>query len=280
MLTAQDLTMSLEKSAKPGPFTSIAVNVVFPAGAGVDAVYTGGVVGVQRVANISAGAPSVFLPLDTTVAVRSAGGVVAFRIPYADSLAGLGPANSAVKKVVSCKSFCFAEYEVTSWLKFDGPSGTDAARLVTYLYRGPNVTFPAIPPPSRSITLMVVAEASSDGDVSAVVQALAAMTVSNATNSTGGDVHWRVSVVPPASHSNLGPGFGSALETSFSIPRKAILYRSVNGSSMTMPAAGALELSWSNGTRAEIRPENFTEYHEEYLRSRRGIMAAVSAPSP
>lgn len=142
------------------------------------------------------------------------------------------------------------------------------------------MTFPAIPPPSRSVTLMVVAEASSDGDVSAVVKALAAMAVSNVTNSSGGDVQWRVSADPPESgavYGNLGPGFGSALEASFSIPRKAILNRSVNGSSMAMPAAGALELSWSNGTRAEIRPANFTGCTGEYSSSRCSVNSVSAA---
>jgi hypothetical protein len=80
-LVLNDLTMAIEGSARGGPFDCLAANVVLPAGAGVDAVYTesGG-----RVRNVSRGAPDVPLRLGETVAVRSAGGIVAWRLAFAD----------------------------------------------------------------------------------------------------------------------------------------------------------------------------------------------------
>jgi hypothetical protein len=234
LLSIQDLTMTIEASSHNGPFSSVATNVVFPAGAGVQGVYVDGV----RVANTSAGAPRQSLRLGCTVAVRSAGGIVGWRVPFVDGLAGFSPVSE---------------------LAFDGPAGTDAARHVTYLYRGANVSFPASPPPSRSITLMAVGSAASDAEAAAFSSQLAALQVSNeAANAS----NWRVTVQPAAAAQEAGlpplpPGFSSTLHCALYVPNfKKILARQVNGTDMHMPAPGALELVDSSGQRQSFTPAN------------------------
>ena len=139
------------------------VNVLFPAGSAVEGVYVDGV----PLPNAAPGAPDVPVPLGTTIAVRAAGGVVAFRVPFVDGLLGFVP---------------------SAYLKFDGPRGVPVGRLVTYLYRGPNATFPQNPPPSRSLLLLGVAPGNSDAEVAQVSSALAALLVTNLAGnaSTGG----------------------------------------------------------------------------------------------
>jgi hypothetical protein len=231
-LVLNDLTMSIESTAKGGPFDSLAANVLLPAGRGIDALYTqrGG-----RVQNVSHGAPDVALAIGEAVAVRSAGGVVAFMIPFVDGLNGFTP---------------------TSALKFDGPPGTDAARVVAYLYRGPNVTFPANPPPSRSLLLIGVGAASSDAEAMEFVAGLVALVV---TNDAANASNWRVAVAPaPALGAATPPSFGSTLEASMCVPyTKKILTREVNGSSVHVPKGGVLELRASDGSAQSITSSTF-----------------------
>lgn len=234
-LVMQDLTMALESTSGCGSYSSIAVNVVFPASAaGVDAVYTGAA--ATRVANTAPGAPNVSLAMgDNTVAVRAAGGIVAFRVPFADGLRGFSP---------------------RSVLKFDGPHGV--ARLAVYLYEGPAVSFPASPPPSRSVTLMAVGAASSDAEAAAFVAAFAALAVDNQPANAS---DWRCEVSPPAAADYSGPlppGFGSTLSASMWVPNyKRILSRRVNGSNVHVPAPGALEITASDGSVSSFRPADF-----------------------
>ena len=232
-LVLNDLTMSIESSSRGGPFDSLAANVLLPAGRGIDALYTqrGG-----RVQNASRGAPDVALAIGEAVAVRSAGGIVAFRLPFADGLNGFAP---------------------TSALKFDGPPGTDAARVVAYLYRGPNVTFPANPPPSRSVLLIGVGAASSDAEAMEFVAGLVALVV---TNDAANASNWRVAVAPPAPARGAAPppGFGSTLEASMCVPyTKTILTREVNGSAAHVPKGGVLELRASDGAEQSITSATF-----------------------
>lgn len=233
-LVLNDLTMAIEGSARGGPFDSLAANVVLPAGAGVDAVYTesGG-----RVRNVSRGAPDVPLRLGETVAVRSAGGIVAWRLAFADGLAGYAP---------------------TSALKFDGPPGTDAARAVTYLYRGPNTTFPNNPPPSRSLLVIGVGEAATDAEAVDFVGGFAALAV---TNDAANASDWRAAVAPAppgAWPRGAPPGFESSLGAAMLVPiQKKILAREVNGSAVHVPAAGALELRTSDGGSRNITTATF-----------------------
>jgi len=228
-LVLNDLTMSIEGSARGGPFASLAANVLFPAGGSVDGVLVNG----ARLPNISAGAPDVPLPLGATVAVRARGGVVAFRVPFADGLQGFAPQAA---------------------LRFDGPAGSGAARLATYLYRGPNVSFPDNPPPSRSILLIAVGAAASDAEAADFAAALAAMRV---TNDAANASDWRVTVAPPparaaaaaAAAAALPPGFASTLEAALCVPYyKKIIARKVNGSDVDIPPGGELSIAYANGT--------------------------------
>ena len=253
-LVLQDLSPSLEPSSGCGAYASVAVNVIFPASvAGVDAVYVGA--SAARVANVSAGAPDVPLPMaDNTVAVRGGGGIVAFRIPFADGLAGTAPRSA---------------------LRFDGPAGL--ARLAVYLYEGPPTTFAASPPPSRSVTLMAVGRATTDADAAAFVRAFAALSLGN---EPGDPTNWRVSLSPPPQQQQQQqqpaaggaaaeghatpppppppPGFASTLSASMDAPvRKLILARRVNGSDVHVAAPGALEVAASDGTRRSFRPADF-----------------------
>jgi len=244
-LVLQDLSMALEPSSNCGAYSSVAVNVIFPAAAaGVDAVvYTGA--GAARVANVSSGAPDVpLLMADNTVAVRAGGGIVAFRIPFADGLAGFTP---------------------RSVLRFDGPHGL--ARLAVYLYEGAPTTFAASPPPSRSITVMAVGAASSDAEAAAFVAAFAALVLGNEPANAS---DWRVSLAPPqgegegegrpagAAGAQLPPGFASTLSASLFVPyRKLILSRRVNGSDVHVASPGALEVAASDGTRRSFRATDF-----------------------
>ena len=232
-LVLNDLTMSIENSSHLGPFDSLAANVVFPAGAGVDAIYT---TQRGRLANVSHGAPDVPLVLGEGVAVRSAGGIVAFRVPFADGLQGFTPASA---------------------LRFDGPPGTDAARLVVYLYRGPNVTFSNNPPPSRSVLIMGVGAAQSDAEAVTFLGDFVALSVTNESQNTS---NWRVSLAPPGAnlHRAYPPGFSSTLSASMWVPqRKIILTRQVNGSDVHVPAGGVLELRRSDGTRLDLTTSTF-----------------------
>ena len=235
-LVMQDLTMALESTSNCGLYSSIAVNIVFPASAaGVDAVYMGAA--ATRVTNVAPGAPNISLAMgDNTVAVRAAGGIVAFRVPFADGLQGFSP---------------------RSVLKFDGPHGI--ARLAVYLYEGPAVSFPANPPPSRSVTLLAVGAASSDAEAAAFIAAFAALAVDNQPANTS---DWRCAVSPPPLAAGaLGqqpPGFGSTLSASMWVPiYKKILSRRVNGTDVHVPAPGALEIAASNGSARSFRPADF-----------------------
>ena len=241
-LVLQDLSMALEPSSGCGAYSSVAINVIFPAAlAGIDAVYTGA--GAVRVANASSGAPDVPLPIaDNTVAVRAGGGIVAFRIPFVDGLAGYAP---------------------RSVLRFDGPHGL--ARLAVYLYEGAPTTFAATPPPSRSITAIAVGSANLDAEAAAFVAAFAALVLSNEPANAS---DWRVSLAPPqgngggkwrpATASPLPPGFSSTLSASMFVPfRKLILSRRVNGSDVHVAAPGALEIAASDGTRRSFRAADF-----------------------
>jgi hypothetical protein len=228
-LILNDLTMAIESTSHGGPFTSLAANVLFPVGRGVDGVYVDGV----RVPAAVPGAPALPLPLGATVAVRAGGGVAAFRVPYADGLQGYAP---------------------QAFLKFDGPRGANVGRLVTYLYRGPNATFPANPPPSRSLLLLGVAPGASDGDAASVSAALAALRVDNeAANASA----WRVTVAPPPGGGGApppAPGWGSTLEAALCVPlTKKILARRVNGSDVGVPPGGELHVAWSDGRQARVR---------------------------
>lgn len=232
LLTIQDLSMTIESTSRCGPFTSVSTSVVFPAGRGVDGVYVNGV----RVSNTTRGAPNVPLALGDTVAVRSAGGVVAFRIPFVDRLKGFTPVSA---------------------IKFDGPVGTDAARLVVYLYQGPPTSFPASPEPSRSITVMGVGNADSDADAAAFTAALSSLRV---TNEAANLTNWRVTLSPAAAlregtSAPLPHGFSSTLSAALYVPReKRILARNVNGTAMPMPRAGFLEVLHSDGTTQGFTP--------------------------
>ena len=234
-LVLNDLTMAIENTTHGGPFDSLAANVLLPAGRGVDAIYTqrGG-----RVQNVSRGAPNVPLAIGETVAVRSAGGIVAFRIPFVDGLNGFVP---------------------TSALKFDGPPGTDAARAVAYLYRGPNTTFPNNPPPSRSLLVIGVGAAGSDAEALDFVAGFSALVVSNLPSNAS---NWRASIAPapPGAWPRGGPppGFSSTLEASMFVPQyKLILTREVNGSATHVPRGGVLELRASDGSSMNITTSTF-----------------------
>jgi hypothetical protein len=237
-LVLNDLTMAIESTSGGGPFSSLAANVLLPAGGGVAGLYVNG----ARVAATGRGAPDLPLALGDTVAVRSAGGIVAVRVPFADGLAG---------------------YQPTAALRFDGPQGSQAARLVTYLYRGPNITFPASPPPSRSLLLVGVGAADSDAEAASFSAALAALEVDNqAANPSA----WRVRVSPAqrgggssssssssSSNSPLPPGFASTLEAELCVPvTKRILLRAINGSSVAVPRGGEIEVLWSSGRAASV----------------------------
>jgi hypothetical protein len=230
-LVLNDLTMAIEGTAHAGQFSSIAANVVFPCGAGVDAVYVDGV----RVANASLGAPAVPLALGATVAVRSAGGVVAFRIPFADGLAGYVP---------------------TSALVFDGPAGhAPAARLAVYLYRGANRTFAASPPPSRSLLVIGAGDAADDAAAARFSAALAALALSNAAANAS---DWRVTLAPPAAGAAPYPGFASTLGAALWVPTyKKILARDVNGTALRLPPPGTLDVAWSSGERLALTTADF-----------------------
>lgn len=233
-LVLNDITMAIENTTHGGPFDSLAANVLLPAGGGVDAIYTqrGG-----RVRNISRAAPDVSLAIGETVAVRSAGGIVAFRMPFIDGLNGFVP---------------------TSAIKFDGPPGTDAARAVAYMYRGPNTTFPNNPPPSRSLLIIGVGAAGSDAEALEFVAGFSALAV---TDNPANASNWRVSVAPaPPGVWPRGapPGFASTLEASMFVPlRKLILTREVNGSATHIPQGGALELRVSDGSTRSITSATF-----------------------
>ena len=228
-LSLQDLTMAIEATSRPLPFSSIAANVVFPAGAGVDAVYVDGV----RLRNVSADAPPVDVAVGATVAVRSGGGVAAFRVPFVDGLAGYVP---------------------TARILFDGPPGRDAARLATYLYRGPNVTFAANPPPSRSIVIAAVGAAADDAAAVAFSAALAGLAL---TNDAANASNWRVRLGPGPSPAPYA-GFGSTLEASLCVPfYKQILHRAVNGSVVTPPAPGSLAVAWADGRTVALTSADF-----------------------
>ena len=234
-LVLNDLSMAIESTSR-GVFSSLAANVLFPAGNSVDAVYVNG----QRVANTSHLAPDLPLVLGDTVAVRSGGGIVAFRVPFVDGL------NA---------------YEPTQLIKFDGESGTDAARLATYLYVGPNTTFPASPPPSRSIFVLAVGAAASDDEARAFSAAFAALVL---TNSAANPANWHVTLAPAPpmmqSGAALPPGFSSTLSAAVWVPDyKRILRRDVNGSAMPMPLPGALEVQFSNGSSLVLRTTDFSD---------------------
>jgi len=225
-LVLNDLTMAIESTSKGGPFTSLAANVLFPAGAGVDGVYVDG----ARLPGARPGAPDVPLRLGATVAVRAGGGVVAFRLPFADGLLGFAP---------------------VAYLKFDGPAGEPVARLATYLYKGPNATFPANPPPSRSLLLLGVAPGASDEDAAAVSAALAALEVANdAANASA----WRVAVAPGRQQPPPpAPGWASTLEAALCVPvTKTILARRVNGSDVRIPPGGVLQVAFSDGREVDV----------------------------
>lgn len=232
-LVLNDLTMAIEATAGGGPFSSLAANVLFPAGGAVDGVYLNG----QRLATpaSSPGAPDLPLPLGATIAVRAGGGVAAFRVPFADGLLGFAPA---------------------AFLKFDGPKGANVGRLVTYLYRGPNATFPANPPPSRSLLLLGVAPGASDEEAAAVSAALAALQVTNAAANAS---NWRVTVAPPRAASAAAgqgapaPGWASTLEAAMCVPfTKSILARRVNGSDVRIPPGGHLCVDYSSGREVTV----------------------------
>ena len=230
-LVLNDLTMAIESTSHPGEFSTIAANVVFPCGAGVDAVYVDG----GRVANVSLGAPAVPLKLGATVAVRSAGGVVAFRIPFADGLAGYTPSSALI---------------------FDGPAGhAPAARLAVYLYRGANRTFAASPPPSRSLLVIAAGDADDDAGAARFSAALAALVVSNAAANAS---DWRVTVAPPAAGAAPYAGFASELEAALCVPfYKKILARNVNGTALRLPPPGTLDVTWSSGEHLALAANDF-----------------------
>lgn len=230
-LVLNDLTMAIESTSHGGQFSSIAANVMLPCGAGVDGVYVDG----RRLANFSLSAPRVALPLGATVAVRSAGGVAAFRIPFADGLAGYTP---------------------TSALIFDGPAGhAPAARLAVYLYQGPNTTFAASPPPSRSLLVIGVGDADDDAGAARVSAALAALVV---TNDAANASDWRVTVAPPAGGAAPYPGFASTLQAAMWVPNeKLILARKVNGTALHLPPPGTLDVTWSDGKHLALTTKDF-----------------------
>ena len=229
-LVMNDLTMAIENTDH---ITSLAANVLFPAGSGISGLYVNG----AAVANWSAGAPDISLPLGATVAVRSGGGVVAFRVPFVDGVRG---------------------YEPTAALKFDGEAGTDAARLVTYLYRGGNVSFPANPPPTRSLLLIAAGAAGSDADAAVFSAALAGLHVNNSASNASA---WRVTVAPAAGAGVGvwgGVGFGSVLEAELCVPvYKRIVSRSINGSAVPIPQGGQVQVSYSNGTGVVITSSTY-----------------------
>jgi hypothetical protein len=237
-LVLNDLTMAIEATAGAGNFSSLAANVLLPCGGGIDGLYVNGV----RLAAAAAapGAPDVPLALGDTVAVRSRGGIVAARVPFADGLRGFRPRAA---------------------LRFDGPPGTDAARLVTYLYQGPNASFPADPPPSRSLLLLAVGAAGSDAEAAGFSAALAALVVENHYANASA---WRVRVSPapppPAPAGPLPRGFASTLEAELCVPRtKRILLRAVNGSSLAVPRGGAIEVAWSDGRAVTVTTAGIAE---------------------
>lgn len=237
-LVLNDLTPALAEGAGCGEYDSVAMNVIFPGGgAAVDGVYTGAQ-GV-RVANASAGAPPIPLPLtDSFVAVRCGGGVVGFALPFVDGLKGYVP---------------------NVLLQFDGPHGM--ARLTVYLYQGRNTSFGPSPPPSRSIALLAVGEADSDAAVADFVASLAALRVEN---SAANESAWTVTVAPAAAPRGRGGanplprGFSSTLTAAVDVGEQNILARAVNGSALQLPAPGALELYGSDGSRESLSPGNFS----------------------
>lgn len=227
-LILNDLTMSIESTSHVGPFSSLAANVIFPAGT-TAAVFVDGV----RLTNVSHGAPSVPLRLDATVAVQAGGGAVVFRVPFVDGL---------------------LDYKPRAEIHFDGPPGSDAARLATYLYEGPNATFAANPPPSRSILVIGAAEASTDEDVARLCATFGAL---NITNLAANSSNWRVFVTPPPSQSAGGepPGFASTLEAALWVPYyKKILARRINGTDLTssIPDGGVVRVTFSNSTVVNV----------------------------
>lgn len=92
-------------------YTSVGTNLIFPANA--DKIYVDGIEITDRSATIP-------LSLNSVVGVREGNSVVAFRIFLADGLGG--------------QAASFA-------LKFDGPAGENAARVVAYHYNGAVRTF-------------------------------------------------------------------------------------------------------------------------------------------
>ena len=121
-------------------------------------------------------------------------------------------------------------------------------RLVTYLYRGPNATFPQNPPPSRSLLLLGVAPGNSDAEVAQVSSALAALLV---TNLAGNASNWRVSVTPSPQGDSPpppAPGWNSTLEAALCVPyTKTILARRLNHSDLYIPQGGTLRVTYSDG---------------------------------
>jgi hypothetical protein len=223
---------------EPVPIEFTGDATLLPCGGGIDGLYVNGV----RLAAAAAapGAPDVPLALGDTVAVRSRGGIVAARVPFADGLRGFRPRAA---------------------LRFDGPPGTDAARLVTYLYQGPNASFPADPPPSRSLLLLAVGAAGSDAEAAGFSAALAALVVENHYANASA---WRVRVSPapppPAPAGPLPRGFASTLEAELCVPRtKRILLRAVNGSSLAVPRGGAIEVAWSDGRAVTVTTAGIAE---------------------
>lgn len=236
VLMLLDLTPQWNSDAPSVNYTSVGANVVLPAGLGVDGVYAAG----ARVGNTSAGAPDVPVALGDAVGVRSGGGVLAWRLFALDGLHGYAPAGGA--------------------LRFDGPSGSDAARLVGYMYQGSPTSFAPKggDRPASSRAGLYLAAGAADSDAAALAF-LATVQDVQLTGSMQGGV-WTVTAAPPAAAGSgyAGyPGLGSTLTASLDIARGEPTARAVNGTAMAMPPPGALLLRYDDGEVVLVRPGDY-----------------------
>lgn len=221
ILSLNDMGEQFHSQSHWGVYDSIGANVIFPAD--TEAVFLNGVrVDLQYNSSTS-------ISTDSTVTVYNAGGVLVARMWHLDTLNNIS---------------------ARAYVKVDGTDGTGAARMVGYIYAGPNVTFPSTPTqPSRTGFLFVGAEVTSADQALQVGLWAAGVQLSQSFDG----VNWNVTASPPSGSGTTPwfPGVASVLAAGLNVQQRMATYRTVNG---TAYAPEFFRIQFANGTLVDVTP--------------------------
>ena len=175
--------------------------------------------GIERLLSVKLGCFRAY------ASVRSGGGVLGWRVFAVDGLKGFAPHSE---------------------LAFDGPPGSDAARLVAYAYAGANATWASLPASARVGLFVAGAPADSDEAALAFLDELAAVTL---TQRFAGGV-WGVDAVGAL----RGWAGGLNVSAGLNVTSEGAAWRRVGGRDFVVPPGGVLDVGWGDGTSRAITP--------------------------